>query len=174
MKKLLATFVTAMMAICTLFGCSAPKAEKNLEGSAVELLEQVNVLAYGENYHENEEMIPLFVVDLNEICGGDADMMKSYIGLSDPSIVKEAAVSETYFGQAYSVVLVRFNDGVDAKAQAKIMDENIDRRKWICMSADDSCVVSFGDVVFFAMVNTEFGEPFTSANLEKAFNTLCK
>ena len=38
--------------------------------------------------------------------------------------------------QAYSLVLVKVKDGVDANNIAKTMSEKIDTRKWICVSAE--------------------------------------
>lgn len=61
--------------------------------------------------------------------------------------------------QAYSLVLVKVKDGVDADKIAKSMSEQIDIRKWICVSAEKLYATSSGDVVCLVMSSEERAKP---------------
>ena len=60
--------------------------------------------------------------------------------------------------QAYSLVLVKVKNGVDANAVAKTMNENINSRKWICVSAEKVYTTSSKDVVCLVMSSEEIAK----------------
>jgi hypothetical protein len=61
--------------------------------------------------------------------------------------------------QAYSLVLVKVKDGVDANNIAKTMSEKIDTRKWICVSAEKLYATSSNDIVCLVMASEEWAKP---------------
>ena len=90
----------------------------------------------------------------------DNDSVPYYTGLENGGNLEYLAVSEPMMmSQAYSLVLAKVKDGVDANAVAKEMSENIDTRKWICVSAEKLYATSSGDVVFLIMTNEEMATP---------------
>ena len=103
----------------------------------------------------------------------DADTLKYNTGLSDASLVKEAAVSEALISsQAYSLALVRVKDSKDAKTVAQEMLDGINQSKWICVSADDLKVAGCGDVVLLVMVASSMSDTVTAEQIVDAFKTV--
>ena len=95
-----------------------------------------------------------------------------YTGLADGSKIKEAAVTEPMIGSiAFSMVVLRVNEGEDAKAVAQEMKDNINTRKWMCVEAGDLQVVGYGDVVMLIMVDSTSG--LTSQSFVDAFAQVC-
>ena len=79
--------------------------------------------------------------------------------------VEAAVISEPMTGsQAYSLVLARVKDPVDAQEIAASMRDNINLRKWVCVAADKARVVTFGDKVLFVMADSELADADTLAD----------
>lgn len=117
---------------------------------------------------------PEFGVYTDNVDASDAAIFQSFTGLSDSSVVSEAAFSESMIGsQAYSLVVVRAADPATVGDVAAEMKAGIDTRKWICVEADDMQVVSYGDVVLLIMVSSEYAETITSQSVVDAFAQLC-
>lgn len=90
----------------------------------------------------------------------DNDMVSYNTGLTTGENLEYLVISEPMImSQAYSLVLAKVKDGVDANAVAKEMSENIDTRKWICVTAEKLYATSSGDVVFLIMTNEEMAKP---------------
>ena len=51
----------------------------------------------------------------------------------------------------HSAVLLRVPDGTDAEAVAAQIRENADPRKWICVEAEETAVVSHGQTILLVM-----------------------
>ncbi len=95
-----------------------------------------------------------------EIDVTDNEVVPYYTGLENGENLEYLAVSEPMMmSQAYSLVLAKVKDGVSANAVAKEMSENIDTRKWICVTAEKLYATSSGDVVFLIMTNEEMATP---------------
>ena len=58
---------------------------------------------------------------------------------------------------AYSVVLVRMEDGADIEAAKTAIKENVNPRKWVCVEVpeEDVIVKSKGDLIILIMVENE-------------------
>lgn len=90
----------------------------------------------------------------------DNDGVSYNTGLTTGEKLEYLVVSQPMnTSQAYSLVLAKVKDGVDANAVAKEMSEKIDTRKWICVSAEKLYATSSGDVVFLIMTNEEMATP---------------
>lgn len=90
----------------------------------------------------------------------DVDAVKSFTGLDSAENIEYAVVSEPMMSsQAYSMVLVKVKDGADADAIAKAMNENIDERKWICVTAEKIYTTTSGNVICLVMTNAETAQP---------------
>jgi len=86
----------------------------------------------------------------------DADMVKSFTGLDNGDNIQYLVASEPMMSsQAYSLVLVKVKEGVNASDIAKTINENIDARKWICVTAEKVYTAASGDVVCLVMSNSE-------------------
>ena len=111
-------------------------------------------------------------IDLTDTSEDGLWMLKDNTGLENADNITDAAVFGPMMGSiAFSMVMVRTAEGVDVKAVAETMKNNIDPRKWICVEADDLQVVSYGDVIMLIMVDSQNG--MTSQSFVDAFAQVC-
>lgn len=90
----------------------------------------------------------------------DKDLVKSITGLDSSENLEYVVASEPMMSsQAYSLVLVKVKDGANSDEIAKQMNENIDSRKWICVSAEKVYSTSSADVVCMVMASEEIAKP---------------
>lgn len=178
MKKFIALLMAALLAMTLFVGCAnndanadagndtetqEPEAPKgnDLSGETVEALI--------EKIYENK--MPEFALMTMPVDLADAEATAWLTGVSDPALLKEAAVSESMMGsQAYSMVLARVADAAKAEEVANMMLDNIDPVKWICVQADDIDAAIYGDLVLFVMIDSQFGIP--AADMIGAFKTV--
>ena len=90
-------------------------------------------------------------------------MMLSNIELNDENFenyafvdvkYKEAIASESMVGSIpHSVVLIRLENASDADQVVKDIEKNANPRKWICVEAENTYVLSKGDLVVLIMSN---------------------
>lgn len=112
-----------------------------------------------ELYVGKEETLPpsvnTTIVDVT-----DANAVKSATGLDNGDNLQFLAVSEPMISsQAYSLVLAKVKDGVDANEVTKAMSEKINPAKWICVSAEKIYATNSGDVVCLVMSSEEWAKP---------------
>ena len=159
MKKLIAMILVLAMAIA-MTACGGSKATP-LAGTMEENVLKVMEIA------PVEFMGGSMPVDLS-----DPDGVFYFTGLSDPSQITDASVYEPMMGsQAFSLVMVRTAEGVDAKAVAQEMKDNIDPRKWICVGADQVMAAGYADTVMFIMVDSQLG--LNAQSYVDAFTQVC-
>ena len=164
MKKLIAILMLAAM-VLTLTACGAPAEEKpqgaDLSGETAESL--INKIY--------ETTMPEFALMTTPVDLADAESTAWMTGITDPALLKDAAISESMMGsQAYSMVMVRVADAAKAEEVAQMMLDNIDPVKWICVQADDIDAAIYGDLVLFVMIDSQFGIP--AADFTGAFKTI--
>lgn len=122
-------------------------------GSAEDLSNLVN-----EIYKGKEESLPKLNTQIVDV--SDANVVKSVTGLENGDKLKYLVVSEPMMSsQPYSLVLAQVKDKSEANNIAKMMLDNIDTRKWICVSAEKVYATNSGDVVCLVMSNEEWAKP---------------
>ena len=169
MKKFIALLMAALLAMTLFAGCANGDANTDADaGNNTETQEPEapkgndqsgeTVEALIEKIYEQK--MPEFPLMTMPVDLADAEATAWLTGVSDPALLKEAAVSESMMGaQAYSLVLARVADAAKAEEVANMMLENIDPRKWICVAADDIDAAIYGDLVLFVMIDSGFGIP---------------
>lgn len=99
-------------------------------------------------------------VEIFDVDKTDEWTFSSYTGLSNSDMVETVIVSEPMISsQAYSFVLVKVTDGADVEAMKQEMFDNIDTRKWICVSADKLYVTNYENVICLIMSSEEWADP---------------
>ena len=90
----------------------------------------------------------------------DSDFVQYYTGLENGENLEYVVSSEPMISsQAYSLVLAKVKEGVDANAVAKEMSEKVNTAKWICVSAEKLYVTSSGDIVLLVMSSEDMAKP---------------
>ncbi|SCZ81135.1 hypothetical protein [Acidaminobacter hydrogenoformans] len=161
-KKTIALLLAALM-ILTLGACSKNVASSttnaNYEGSLEDLMSAI----YEINPVELK-LGPTTTIDL-----GNADNLIYFLGLSDAEGIKEAVSSEPMMGsQAYSISLVRVEEGADIDTLKQNILDGINPRKWICVGADKVIVTNYGDIIAMIMTDSNLSATLTD-DLYNAF-----
>ena len=162
MKKLNKILILLLVVVTfTLTGC----ASKNVEGTLTEIMEKI----YTDI--KEDEMPMLETVNILETDPETLDDTIIYtIGTKDIEY-KEIYESRPMMGSiAYSVVLVRMEEGADVEAAKTAIKENVDPRKWFCVwvEPEDVIIKSKGDLIILIMVEDET----LRTKLEKGFDNL--
>lgn len=103
---------------------------------------------------------PLQSVQTQTIDLSDSDFVNMITGLENGNDFEYLVASEPMMSsQAYSLVLAKVKDGVNANEIAKKMQENINTRKWVCVSAEKVYATNSGNVVCLVMSSEELAKP---------------
>lgn len=140
MKKIICAICLLGVALL-ISGCG----NKNIEGTLPEIMEKLYAGV-------KEEEMPMMTenVELND------EKLKGYFyeGSNVNIKYKEAIASESMVGSmAHTVVLFRLENSSDAEKVVKEIEENANPRKWICVEAEHTYVLSKGDLVVLIMSN---------------------
>lgn len=176
MKKFTAMLLVTALAVSLFAGCGAGGADATeapteppkpqLEGTLEELLNQI------VEKQPVEFMGGTRPVDVTDTSEDGLTNVKATTGLDGVDGISEAAAFEPMIGSiAFSMVMVRVSEGVDARAVADEMKNGIDTRKWICVEADDLMVAGYGDVVMLIMVDSANG--LSAQSYVDAFRSVC-
>lgn len=109
-------------------------------------------------YEGQEDKIPSVVTQTIDTT--DENLVNMMTGLVNGKDLEYLAVSEPMISsQAYSFILAKVKDGVDANKIAKEMFDKVDPAKWICVYAEKIYATNSGDVVCLVMSSEEWAKP---------------
>lgn len=87
------------------------------------------------------------------------DEVTSYTGLKTNDGIESITVSEPLItSQAYSVAIVKVKDNADVEKIKQDMLDNIDMRRWICVSAEQLYITNSGNVIFSVMADKDIAK----------------
>ena len=159
--KILIGVGVAVVAILVAVFAFGSKPASNLKVSSVE-----DLTALVDQIYEGVSIeMPMLMTQ--ELDMTDAETVKYMTGLKSIDNIEYVVASEGMSAQAYSLMLVKVKDGTDANSIAKEMNENVDERKWICVTAEKIYSVASGDVVCLIMSNEN-----TAKAVFESFKTL--
>lgn len=105
----------------------------------------------------NKDVLPeleTMKVDINNI-----DEITSYTGLKTNDGIESIVVSVPLItAQAYSVAIVKVKDNADVEKIKQEMLDNIDMRRWICVSAEQLYITNSGNVIFSVMADKDIAK----------------
>lgn len=157
MKKKIIIIIAILAVIAIVFAIIAMNNKPKTNLKPIESAEDLSSLI-NEIYEGQEDVLTSLNTQIIDV--EDANSVKYATGLENGQDLQYVAVSEPMMSsQAYSFVLVKVKDGVDANTIAKAMSEQIDTRKWICVSAEKLYATSSGDVVCLVMSSEERAKP---------------
>ena len=103
---------------------------------------------------------PLASLETNEIDINDEMMLASFTGLQSNDGLEKVVVAEPMItSQAYSLVLVKTADNADVENIKEEMVNNIDTRKWICVSAEKLYATNYKNLICLVMSSEELAKP---------------
>ena len=87
------------------------------------------------------------------------DEVTSYTGLKTNDGIESITVSVPVMtAQAYSVAIVKVKDSADVEKIKQEMLDNIDMRRWICVSAEQLYITNSGNVIFSVMADKDIAK----------------
>ena len=87
------------------------------------------------------------------------DEVTSYTGLKTNDGIESITVSVPVMtAQAYSVAIVKVKDSADVEKIKQEMLDNIDMRRWICVSAEQLYITNSGNIIFSIMADKDIAE----------------
>ena len=105
----------------------------------------------------NKDVLPeleTMKVDIKNI-----DEVTSYTGLKTNDGIESIVVSVPLItAQAYSVAIVKVKESADVEKIKQEMLDNIDMRRWICVSAEQLYITNSGNVIFSVMADKDIAE----------------
>ena len=156
-----AIIAVVVLAVALIVYMSKPKS--NLD--PIESSEDLAILV-DKVYEGVDVEMPMVMTQIIDV--GDIDMVNYVTGLQDTKDVEYVVASEPMMtSQAYSFVLVKVKDGVNVQEVAKEMNENINARKWVCVTAEKVYTTTSGDVICLVMSNRQ-----TARAVYESFKTL--
>lgn len=155
MKKIFSIILIGLLCF-SLTGCG----KKNVEGELTDIMDRVYEKMLADVKEEDRPM--LMTTDaLNPFEDATEEDVKGQveyaIGTSEIDY-KEVVYSEPPMSSiAYSVVLVRMEDGADIEAAKTKIKESANPRKWMCVEVakEDVIVKSKGNLIILIMVENE-------------------
>ena len=105
----------------------------------------------------NKDVLPeleTMKVDIKNI-----DEVTSYTGLKTNDGIESIVVSVPVMtAQAYSVAIVKVKDSADVEKIKQEMLDNIDMRRWICVSAEQLYITNSGNIIFSVMADKDIAK----------------
>lgn len=119
----------------------------------VELTNLVDTL-----YAGNENLYPSLMSQLIDVT--DSETVNYMTGLENGDDLEALIVSEPMMSsQAYSLVIAKVKTDANSDEVAKKMSENINMRKWLCVSAEVLYATSTEEYAFLVMASEEMAKP---------------
>lgn len=157
MKKSIIIIITIIVIIAVIVGAfifmkgNQPK-EKKLQ-TVEEMQSMLNTIY-------SSEKVELPELDTTTIDVNDANQVSVFTGLKSNANVEELVVSVPFINaQAYSLAVVKVNEKADIEQMKQEMLDNIDMRRWICVSAEKLYITNYENIIFLVMSSEEWAKP---------------
>ena len=106
---------------------------------------------------DNKNVLP--ELETMKIDVKNIDEVTSYTGLTSNDNIESIVVSVPMMtAQAYSVAVVKVKDNADVEKIKQEMLDNIDMRRWICVSAEQLYITNSGNIIFSVMADKDIAE----------------
>ena len=106
---------------------------------------------------DNKNVLP--ELETMKIDVKNIDEVTSYTGLTSNDDIESIVVSVPLItAQAYSVAVVKVKDNADVEKIKQEMLDNIDMRRWICVSAEQLYITNSGNVIFSVMADKDIAK----------------
>lgn len=106
---------------------------------------------------DNKNVLP--ELETMKIDVKNIDEVTSYTGLTSNDNIESIVVSVPMMtAQAYSVAVVKVKDNADVEKIKQELLDNIDMRRWICVSAEQLYITNSGNVIFSVMTDKDIAK----------------
>ena len=160
MKKqtMITIIVIAIIAIIAIVGVVIVKNNNNTTngGTSVKIESGKDMKSMLKSiYSENKDVLP--ELETEEIDVSNSDLVTSYTGIQSTGNVESLVVLEPLMSsQAYSAVALKVKSNANIETVKEEILNNVDMRKWICVSAEKLYVTKHNNIIFFVMSDEDW------------------
>lgn len=164
-KSIIIGVVVAVIVVLSIIGVFAIRnknskqnnqsvATSNLNFDTAKDMEEIINKIYEKSKNE------MYALETREIDLDDEMSLQAYTGLKSKEKIETVVVSESMrTATAYSLVLVKVKPEADVEAIKKEMVDNVDMRRWICVSADYVYANNTDNLIFMVLASEENAKP---------------
>ncbi len=145
-KRMMACCLTLVLALAVFAGCGKEQQAVNLEGSCEEILTKVY-----ENAKLDDETRE--AMEYYQTTPIDETTAEYLLGTADVKYAEAVVSAPMMNAVAYQCVILRVAEGEDVEAAKKLLVDNADPRKWVCVEAESVVVENVGDVILYIMAD---------------------
>ncbi|OKZ57245.1 MAG: hypothetical protein BHV99_02590 [Clostridium sp. 26_21] len=160
MKKqtMITIIVIAIIAIIAIVGVVIVKNNNNttIGGTSVKIESEKDMKSMLKSiYSKNKDVLP--ELETEEIDVSNSDLVTSYTGIQSTGNVESLVVLEPLMSsQAYSAVALKVKSNANIETVKEEILNNVDMRKWICVSAEKLYVTNYNNIIFFVMSDEDW------------------
>lgn len=160
MKKqtMITIIVIAIIAIIAIVGVVIVKNNNNTTngGTSVKIESEKDMKSMLKSiYSRNKDVLP--ELETEEIDVSNSDLVTSYTGIQSTGNVESLVVLEPLMSsQAYSAVALKVKSNANIETVKEEILNNVDMRKWICVSAEKLYVTNYNNIIFFVMSDEDW------------------
>ena len=157
-KQTIAIILVIAVLLITIIGIVVATNSKNNNGETkIETVDQMKSMMKTINSNLKEQLPQL---ETDEIDVSDGEQVTVYTGLQSNKDVEKLVVSEPLMNaQAYSAATLKVKPGADIEKMKQEIVDNIDMRKWICVSAEKLYVTNSDNIIFLVMADEDWAKP---------------
>lgn len=145
-RRITACFLTLVLAMAVFAGCGKEQQAANLEGSCEEILNKVY-----ENAKLDDDVRE--AMQYYQTTPVDEATAEYVLGTTDVKYAEAVVSAPMMNAVAYQCVILRVAEGEDVEAAKKLLSDNADPRKWVCVEAESVVVENVGDVILYIMAD---------------------
>lgn len=160
MKKqtMITIIVIAIIAIIAIVGVVIVKNNNNTTngGTSVKIESEKDMKSMLKSiYSKNKDVLP--ELETEEIDVSNSDLVTSYTGIQSTGNVESLVVLEPLMSsQAYSAVALKVKSNANIETVKEEILNNVDMRRWICVSAEKLYVTNYNNIIFFVMSDEDW------------------
>ena len=160
MKKqtMITIIVIAIIAIIAIVGVVIVKNNNNTTngGTSVKIESGKDMKSMLKSIQSNNKDV-LPELETEEIDVSNSDLVTSYTGIQSTGNVESLVVLEPLMSsQAYSAVALKVKSNANIETVKEEILNNVDMRKWICVSAEKLYVTNYNNIIFFVMSDEDW------------------
>ena len=160
MKKqtMITIIVIAIIAIIAIVGVVIVKNNNNTTngGTSVKIESGKDMKSMLKSiYSKNKDVLP--ELETEEIDVSNSDLVTSYTGIQNTGNIESLVALEPLMSsQAYSAVALKVKSNANIETVKEEILNNVDMRKWICVSAEKLYVTNYNNIIFFVMSDEDW------------------
>lgn len=154
MKKETKILIISIVAVLLIAVLAFVLLNKKTESTIITSSDAKSMLKSITKSNDLPSSLETFDVDVSDI-----NKVTSFTGLKSNDNIEWIVASEPMMSsQAFSAVALKVKDGSNVETIKQEILDNVNTRKWICVSADKLYITNNGNVVFFIMADTDWAK----------------